>query len=245
MSSRILQKQFQGYKNEDPPEKQQRAVPLSVIRRLNDVAKTELEKAIAILDAGAIYFAMRSCEYLSVPDAKNKRTKLLCIRNFRFFKNNREINIKSKNIANADCVAITFEFQKNDERNETVTQEWTDDPLLCPVKSWANTINRILSYPKTLSGSSINTFRLKRRMYFISSSENMKLLQRTVSSMDKISLGFEPDKIGTHSILSGGAMAIKLSGAEDSKIRLIGRWKSNSFMKYIRKQILQFSSKIS
>jgi hypothetical protein len=40
-------------------------------------------------------------------------------------------------------------------------------------------------------------------------------------------------------------MAMKLAGAEDSTIRLIGRWKSDSFLKYIRKQVLQFSSNIS
>jgi hypothetical protein len=63
--------------------------------------------------------------------------------------------------------------------------------------------------------------------------------------MDEIQLGFQANEIGTHSIRSGGAMAMKLSGAEDSTIRLIGRWKSDSFLKYIRKQIQQFSSNIS
>ena len=38
---------------------------------------------------------------------------------------------------------------------------------------------------------------------------------------------------------------MKLSGAEDSTIRLMGRCKSDSFLKYIRKQMLQFSSNIS
>ena len=38
---------------------------------------------------------------------------------------------------------------------------------------------------------------------------------------------------------------MKLSGAKDSTIRLIGRWKSDSFLKYIRKQVQEFSSNIS
>ena len=40
-------------------------------------------------------------------------------------------------------------------------------------------------------------------------------------------------------------MSMELSGAEDSTICLMGRWKSDSFLKYIRKQVLQFSSNIS
>ena len=51
--------------------------------------------------------------------------------------------------------------------------------------------------------------------------------------IDEKSLGFKVHKIGTYSLRSSGAMAMKLGGAEDSTIMLIGQWKSNSFLKYI------------
>ena len=63
--------------------------------------------------------------------------------------------------------------------------------------------------------------------------------------MEASSLGFTSNEIGTHSIHSGGAMVMKLAGIDDTTIKLLGHWRSNSFLLYIRKQVLQFSSKVS
>jgi hypothetical protein len=76
--SRLLQQQYQGYKNEDPGEKQQKVLPMSVIRNLHVIASSSIEKALAMLDTGAVYFAMRSCKYTKVQDQTQRRTKLLC-----------------------------------------------------------------------------------------------------------------------------------------------------------------------
>jgi hypothetical protein len=212
---------------------------------MHKTATSILEQTIANLDTGAIFFAMRSCEYNKVPKQEQRRTKLLCIRNFRFFKSNKEISISSKLIREADCVSITFESQKNDEKNETVTQQRSNDDILCPVKSWASTIQRIRSYPSSTRNTPINIIQINNKTYNISSKDNINFIRKTVKTMDKSILGFSADEVGTHSLRSGGAMAMKLSGAEDSTIRLIGRWKSDSFLKYIRRQVLQFSSNIS
>ena len=212
---------------------------------MHKIALTQTEKALAYLDTGAVYFAMRSCEYSKVQDQDQRRTRLLCVRNFRFFKDNIEIPHSDPNLQLANCVSITFESQKNDEKNETVTQERSGDDTMCPVISWATTIQRIRSYPTSTSNSPINIIKIQNRLYNITSKDNINFLRRSVASMDTTKLGFKANEIGTHSLRSGGAMAMKLSGAEDSTIRLIGRWKSDSFLKYIRKQVLQFSSNIS
>jgi hypothetical protein len=58
-------------------------------------------------------------------------------------------------------------------------------------------------------------------------------------------LGFPAEDIGTHSIRSGGAMAMYLAGVPVFTIMLIGRWSSDAFLRYIRKQVLQFSVGVS
>jgi hypothetical protein len=77
-----LQRQFRAFQNDDMREKQQKALPFSV---LNELAKqqivTETDKTIVLLSIGAAFFAMRSCEYSQVPRREQKRTKLLCLRN--------------------------------------------------------------------------------------------------------------------------------------------------------------------
>ena len=46
----------------------------------------------------------------------------------------------------ANSVAMMFEMQTNDEKHETVIHSQTEDPVLCPVKSWARLTNWIWRY---------------------------------------------------------------------------------------------------
>jgi hypothetical protein len=63
--------------------------------------------------------------------------------------------------------------------------------------------------------------------------------------MGKDKLGFSEDEVGTHSNRSAGAMSMFLSGTPIYTIMLIGRWSSDAFMRYIRKQVLAASHGIS
>eukprot|EP00957_Ditylum_brightwellii_P090795 6913946-Ditylum_brightwellii.AAC.1 len=94
---------------------------------------TDSQQVVAQLSIGALFFACRSCEYLKVPQTEKRRTDVLRFRNIRFCRNRREMKHNNPWIEFADCVSITFEFQKNDERDNTVTQMVSGDVLLCPV----------------------------------------------------------------------------------------------------------------
>ena len=124
----ILQHQYKGYKNKDKNIKQQKALPLCVIRKLHTIKSTAENIAIAQLCTGAIFFAMRSCEYLrtNIPEEK-QRTNTLRLRNIRFFRKGCELKHSDPNLALADTVTVTFEFQKSDERHESVTMHQSDD----------------------------------------------------------------------------------------------------------------------
>ena len=112
MLSVLLSRQFRSYRNDDPKEIQQKALPFIVLRELAKRQVSELDKAISQLTICAGFFACRSCEYLKVPRREMKRTKLLRLRNIRFFKDGRLISTPSENLEFADSVAVTFEMQK-------------------------------------------------------------------------------------------------------------------------------------
>jgi hypothetical protein len=57
--------------------------------------------------------------------------------------------------------------------------------------------------------------------------------------------GFTEDQIGLHSARSGAAMAMYLAGVPLFTIMLLGRWSSDAFLRYIRKQVKEFSIGIS
>jgi hypothetical protein len=79
----------------------------------------------------------------------------------------------------------------------------------------------------------------------VSSSLILQRIRGAVASLGHEALGFSPDKVGIHSNKSGGAMGMFLSGTPVYTIMLMGRWASDAFMRYIRKQVLSISHGIA
>ena len=69
-------------------------------------------------------------------------------------------------------------------------------------------------------------------------------LRDAVVAIGEDVLGFKKEQIRTHSIRSGAAMAIYLGECPVYTIMLIGRWSSDAFLRYIRKQVEQFSHNV-
>ena len=83
----VLSRLYQAFRNEDPNEKQQKAVPPCVILAIAQLVHTDEQRAIGQFARLGFFFAMRSREYLQVPRAELGRTKLLLLRNIRFVRN--------------------------------------------------------------------------------------------------------------------------------------------------------------
>jgi hypothetical protein len=208
-------------------------------------ANTPVQQATSELFCGAIFFAMRSCEYLDVKGPR--RTKLLRLRNIRFFIGKREIPHSSLELRRAESVSITFEFQKTGIRDAIITQHATGDALMCPVVAWATVVQRVLGYPGASADSPVNLVQhADGRVTSISSESALHFLRLVATELGPQKLGFTAAEIGTHSIRSGGAMAMYL--AHDIPvytIMLIGRWSSDAFLLYIRAQVQEFSKGVS
>ena len=131
----------------------------------------------------AFFFAMRSCEYLKVTCKEGERkTKRLRIRNIRFYRNGRELLRSDPTLQASDYVSVTFEDQKNDKRHDTITMQNSGDILLCPCRSLARIIQRILRYPDSNEDMFINTL-YSRRQYFEVTGEDMKNSLRASASV--------------------------------------------------------------
>jgi hypothetical protein len=66
-----------------------------------------------------------------------------------------------------------------------------------------------------------------------------------VRSIRKDKLGFGPDDVDLHSIRCGAAMAMYLRTVPVFTIMLIGRWSSDAFLLYIRRQVQEFSTGVA
>ena len=79
----------------------------------------------------------------------------------------------------------------------------------------------------------------------MTSKELIDAIDAAAASIGYGILGLEPGDLGTHSLCSGTAMAMYLDEVPVFTIMMIGRWSSDAFLKYIRKQVELFSNNIS
>ena len=79
----------------------------------------------------------------------------------------------------------------------------------------------------------------------ITATEVADIIKSSVRAIGKDVLGFGPDDVGTHSNRSAAAMAMYLANVPVFTIMLIGRWSSDAFLLYIRKQVQEFTRGVS
>ena len=202
---------------------------------------TPRDEALGQLACGVFFFGMRSCEYLTVQGTH--KTKKLKIANIRFFRNNIQITNNNGMIAKyASTVSITFEFQNNQKKKLTVTQPRSIKPL-CPFLLWGKIVQRILGYKGSTAKSPVKKIIIGKTRHYLQAKEMMNHLKHTVENMKN--LDFTGKHVGTHSIRSSLAMALYLEKCPVCTIMLIGRWSSDAFLLYVRRQIQEFSSGVS
>ena len=114
-----------------------------------------------------------------------------------------------------------------------------------PVHALATTVQRILSYPGTSSETSICTYMHEGKLLEFTQHDLLTSFRDCAGSIGEDKLGFTPDEIGTHSTRSAAAMAMFMDDTPVFMIMLMGRWSSDAFLKYIRRQVLEFSKGMS
>ena len=242
---RLLSRLFRAFRKKDPKEKQQKALPASVLLETAKLQLTETQRAVSQLSIGAFYFACRSCEYVKVQQAEMRRTDILRLRNIQFRRYNRVLRHDNPELEYADCVSLTFEMQKKDEKHDTVTQYCTEHEIMCPVRAWAAVVKRIRGYPGANSDTPVSAVWRNGRIQHITSQDIIDGINRGAEAVGWDLLGLNKGDFGTHSIRSGGAMAMYLDEIPIYTIMLIGRWSSDAWLRYIRKQVDQFSNNVA
>ena len=97
----------------------------------------------------------------------------------------------------------------------------------------------------TTNETPISAVLLGSRIMHVTSKQVAKALQDTVTAIGEDLLNIKAEEVGTHSLQSAAAMAMFLGGLPVYLIMLMGRWSSDAFLRYICKQIEQFSHDVS
>lgn len=190
---------------------------------------------------------MRSCEYSTV--SGERKTKLLTFRDISFYMEGSTVRMAfdHPNIATADVVSVTFRDQKNGEKEQTRTAWRTSLPDACPVRAIASIIRRAKTSSRFIftASTSVNTYKHNTTTKRITSTMILTRLRAAATMMGFQALGTSSKTIGTHSIRSGAAMALVLSGQPAWRVMIAGRWKSTAFLAYIREQVQTYSKGVA
>ena len=241
----LLSRLFRAFRNEDPNEVQQKAVPPCVVLAIARLNQSETQLAVGQLVRLGFFFAMRSREYLKVPKAEQGRTKILVLRNLRFIQDDKVMSHNDLNLEQADCLAVTFEMQKKEEKNDPGHHKATRDKTMCPIQAAVELVRRIRSYQGTDDDTPISALLIGSRVTHVTGKQVANVLKDTVRAIGEDVLNIKADEVGTHSLRSAAAMAMFLGGLPVYLIMLMGRWSSDAFLRYIRKQVEQFSHDVS
>ena len=226
-----------------PSEKHQKALPIRVFRALWSANKSQFTTTIGQLTTCAFFFAMRSCEYSTVP--RKGRTTIITRRDLQFYRNKVLLRHTDPNLyEKATTVSVTFRDQKNKQKMIMVTQH-KNNTELCPVRALTAINNRILSYKGTGLDSQINTIDYNGKLRCIHSTEVFAQIRHVVRGFGQDDLGFTHKEVGTHPIRSSAAMQLFLNKIPIFQIMLLGRWSSDAFLRYILRQVQEFSSGLS
>ena len=145
----------------------------------------------------------------------------------------------------ADCVTINFGDQKSEIRFEQVTQYNSKSRTLNPVVHWAAMVRRLRSYPGFKDSWHVHRFHDGTRFTNITSKELLVDLRAAVKCIGIETLGFTKADVGTHSVRSSLTRMMYLTKEPIYTIMLVGRWSSDAFLRYIKKQVKEFTKGVS
>jgi len=132
----FLQCLFKRYKNNDPREKHQKALPLSIMQQM----VTRSTRSMMLITFHQLFllgffYAMWSCENFKM--SGKWCTEPLCKHNFIFMKDHNILQHNSPLLKQVDSLALVFEYQKRDQHDKSITQSKMDNPILCLIQAGA------------------------------------------------------------------------------------------------------------
>ena len=236
-----IKRQIRGYKINDPVEKKQQPLSPRMLRRILRRASGGRGRLVANLLVGAFFFACRSCEY--VRTSGEPRTRIVRVEDIEFMKKeDGAVVVVPPGTKGATAVRITFRWQKNLQKDEAITQHASGDKELCPVIAWGY-VCKLARAQGRGSGGYVNAFEGSRGD--VTYTDIMEAIRGIVGEMATHDGALHPEDFGTHSVRSGAALAMYLSGTAVVDIMLEGRWSSDAFLEYIKRQVLERSAGIS
>jgi hypothetical protein len=214
--------------------------------------KSPTQQAIGDLGLIAFYYLLRVGEYTKPRYStsngvkrRSTRTVQFRVADIGFFYNGQILPRKSslEILSKATSCTLKITNQKNGRMGQTIHHHAIKGAA-CPIKALARRVHHIFSNGGSAASLICDVYE-KKSWTQITSRQMLNSIREAVHALKLHNNGIDADLIGAHSLRAGGAMALKLNGANDTTIMKMGRWSSLTFLQYIHNQIAHLSTDLS
>jgi hypothetical protein len=191
--------------------------------------------AVADVVVVAFFYLLQVGEYTAPQNSRLKRTIPLQKCNVRLWRNGQLLDheLDFHTLLCADSATILIANTKNGTKGAFVHHDAVGGDI-CPVAALAC---RMANLRGMRASTPLSTVCPPTTQTTQISDQNVTNVVRWGATYNCLmAKGYTVDRVSSHSLHAGGAMAIKLSSATDSTI-MLGRWTSLTYLTYIHSQI--------
>jgi hypothetical protein len=140
-------------------------------------------------------------------------------------------------------VTINLENQKNGHRGAVVHHHTSGDAAFDPVKSMARLVYEIQDLPEN---TQLGTYHSSASATAVIRPCEIVAAIRQAAIADNLeAAGFKLERIGSHSLRSGGAVNLRLNGMDHEMIKKLGRWSGKTYLHYIQNSVGELTAGVA
>ena len=234
---------------EDAPASRAYPINTTILRGLFSSLDTEhvrygtLNRHIQLLCVAAFYWLMRPTEYLYNKDPET-RSEAFCLGDIHFTIRGRIYNAADPNcplndenhVYDIEAATLTFSDQKNAVRGEQVGHRSTTDPELCPCKALGRLALHLRKHGGSTDTPICSHYNATDDVWYDATPVHVtNALRHAANDVHNIT-GIDSSLVSARSLRPGGATALLCAGIDGDAIKLLGRWKSDAMLRYLRIQ---------
>jgi hypothetical protein len=231
-----------AFQKQDPPPDRVKPLPLSLLIQAASLAHSVPDSSIALraivdMMCLAFYFLMRPGEYCTTPQQPHPFRMSDVVLYAGTFPITLTTATDAQLIA-ATSVELTFQDQKNAVRGEKIAHGRSGHSFFCPVLAAARRVIH-LRITQAPSGTPLHFYRATTAVSwrFVRSDHITDIIRQVVATSGA-PFGLQQHHVTAKSLRASGAMALLIARVDTDLIQLIGRWKSDTMLRYLHVQAL-------
>ena len=235
---------LKGLRDQDDPAKRSYPANIPIVRNLWTILDIDhpkfgrANKHVCDLTIIGFYWLLRPAEYTPSRGAGRSQAFRFCDVSFTVGDVVRSATDPSLNDVHESSVTsatLTFTDQKNGVRGEQVAQRANSDPVMCPAKALFRLTQHLRDYRAPAATPLYTYYDTTGTARAVTSTIITNGLRHSAQSLQRTT-GIDWELLSARSLRPGGATALMCANIDPTWIQLLGRWKSDAMLRYLRIQ---------